>query len=49
MALLYRETRKADGPLPEFVHFDEKTLKQAAILLAFCALFLYNNANLLYF
>ena len=30
----------------EFVYFDEKTLKSNANLLAFCALLLYNNANL---
>ena len=31
----------------KFVHFDEKTLKRTVIPLAFCALLLYNNANLL--
>jgi len=30
----------------KFVYFDEKTLKSNANLLAFCALLLYNNANL---
>ena len=31
----------------KFVYFDEKTLKQTGNPLAFCALLLYNNANLL--
>ena len=31
----------------EFVYFDEKTLERQGIPLAFCALLLYNNANLL--
>jgi hypothetical protein len=31
----------------KFVYFDEKTLKTTRIPLAFCALLLYNNANLL--
>ena len=31
----------------KFVYFDEKTLKTAVNPLAFCALLLYNNANLL--
>ena len=33
--------------MKNFVYFDEKTLESVGNPLAFCTLFLYNNANLL--
>ena len=41
------EIPKNGSSAQKFVYFDEKTLKCGVIPLAFCALLLYNNANLL--
>ena len=39
--------KPTNGKTPwKFVYFDEKTLKSKGNPLAFCALLLYNNANL---
>ena len=45
-AVFAGETRKTGKCVCDFVYFDEKTEKRKGILLAFCALLLYNNAKL---